>query len=86
MELVNLNTVLVLTSDRNRTQFAAINSAVLTVAAMVGPLLGGALSDRVGFAPVFLLGSGLSLVGCALYYVFVPNPTAPGDGVPQPIA
>ena len=79
LELVNLNTVLMLTSDQNRTKFAAINSAILTAAAMVGPLLGGALSDLVGFVPIFLLGSSLSLIGCAIYYVSVPDPAAPGD-------
>lgn len=79
LELVNLNTVLMLTSDQNRTEFAAVNSAILTAAAMVGPLLGGALSDLIGFVPIFLLGSSLSLIGCTIYYVSVPDPGASGD-------
>lgn len=82
LELVNLNTLLVLTSESRRTQFIAVNSAVLSSAMMLGPLAGGALSDAIGFAPVFALGGIVSLVGCALYYLFVPEP----GQAPAPLA
>lgn len=74
LEVVNLNTLLVLTDARQRTQFAAVTSTILSLATLAGPLFGGALSDRVGFGPVFVLAAALSLVGCVLYYLFVPEP------------
>jgi MFS family permease len=74
LELINLNTLLLLTGAEKRAQFLAIYSAILSTAAMVGPLLGGALSDRFGLPPVFALAGALSLAGCALYYAFVPEP------------
>ncbi|MHB0875172.1 MAG: MFS transporter [Anaerolineae bacterium] len=74
LELVNLNTLLLLSPAQGRTQYAASSSAILSVAMMIGPLVGGALSDAYGFRLVFVLGGVLSLVGCLLYSAFVPEP------------
>lgn len=81
LELVNLNTLLGLTSPRNRTSFIAANAAILSVATMLGPIAGGVLSDNFGFDVAFGLASAISVVGWALYLLFVPDPYPAGSGV-----
>jgi len=83
LELVNLNTMLMLTPAESRTQFIAVNSAILGTAAMLGPLIGGGLSDVIGFAPVFGLAGVLSLAGCVLYCAFVTEPVQPSARLSQ---
>lgn len=84
LELINLATILGLTAPENRTRFIAANSAVLGVATMVGPLVGGLLSDAAGFMPTFVVASALSAVGCGLYYRYVPEPYPhPGPTPPR---
>jgi predicted MFS family arabinose efflux permease len=51
---------------------------------MVGPLVGGLLSDAAGFMPTFVVASALSAVGCGLYYRYVPEPYPhPGPTPPR---
>ncbi len=80
LELVNLNTLLGLTSPQNRTSFIAANAAILSVATMLGPIAGGVLSDSFGFDVAFGLASAIGVVGWVLYLLFVPDPYPTGSG------
>lgn len=74
LELVNLNTLLLMAPPVERTRYAALTSAILSLAMMVGPLIGGALSEVYGLRLVFVVGGVLSLLGCVLYAICVVEP------------
>jgi len=81
LELVNLNTLLLLSPAESRTRYAAYASAVLSAAMIVGPLLGGAISDACGYRLLFALAGAVCLLGCALYYAYVRQPQLrPAEG------
>lgn len=83
LELVNLNSLLLLSPAESRTRHAAYASAALSAAMMVGPLIGGAVSDAWGFRVLFLIAGAMCLVGCALYYTYVSEPEArAGEAAP----
>jgi len=82
LELVNLNSLLLLSPAESRTRHAAYASAALSAAMMVGPLIGGAVSDTWGYRVLFLMAGAMCLAGCALYYAYVPEPEARAGEVP----
>jgi MFS family permease len=61
----------------------AIYSMVMNVGAFVAPLIGVALSDRIGIPAVLLIGGGLRVVGAALFYIWPIRGEGPKLGVPR---
>ena len=48
----------------------AIYSTVMNIGAFVCPLIGVAISDRIGIVPTLLIGGALRYVGAGLFYIF----------------
>jgi MFS family permease len=73
LELVNLNTLLILVEAKYRTEFAALHSAIISVGMLLGPMFGGRMADMLGFRPVFVGSAAVLAIGVALYWAFVPE-------------
>jgi MFS family permease len=65
--LANFNLLLELTPEAGRPRAVALYQTAVFASAVAGPLLGGWLADRVGFAAVFGASGAGRLLGIALY-------------------
>ncbi len=60
--------------DDERPTYVAINNSSVAPFALVSPLIGGAIADTWGFAPLFILGAVISLGAALTYVLFVRDP------------
>jgi MFS family permease len=58
-ELANFNTLLAATPEDGRANFIALHMFAVSLCAAVGPALGGALVDGIGFYPLFAVSAAL---------------------------
>jgi hypothetical protein len=47
----------------------AIYSMVMNIGAFIAPLIGVAISGRIGILPTLLIGGSLRILGAALFYI-----------------
>ena len=73
------NLLLASTPNEHRPRYIAIYTTVVSVVAAVGPIIGGALLDSVGFAPVFSLSTLVRASGLILFFLLVREPESPPD-------
>jgi MFS family permease len=72
--LANFNLLLQLTPDEQRPRAVALFQTAVFGSAVIGPILGGFLTDAVGFKFVFGLSSAGRFVGIALFILFTVRP------------
>jgi MFS family permease len=65
--LANFNLLLELTPQRLRARAVAVYQSVVFASAVIGPLVGGAIVDASGFAPVFVITSVGRLAGTLVF-------------------
>lgn len=68
--LANFNLLLTLTPDEQRPRAVALYQTAVFTSAVIGPLLGGFLADRVSYQLVFGMSAAGRLVGMALFTIF----------------
>jgi MFS family permease len=73
------NLLLASTPNEHRPRFIAIHTTIVSVVAAIGPIIGGALLDSVGFAPVFSLSTLVRASGLVLFFLLVREPDSPPD-------
>lgn len=69
--LANFNLLLELTPERYRARAVAVYQSVVYASAVIGPLVGGAIVDAAGFAPVFVITAVGRLAGSIIFAVGV---------------
>jgi MFS family permease len=69
--LANFNILLKLTPDDHRPEATAIYQTIVTASAVLGPLIGGAMADAVGYKAVFAVSGLFRYLGMLLFVVFV---------------
>jgi MFS family permease len=72
--LANFNILLKITPDDHRPEATAIYQTLVTASAVVGPLIGGAIADAVGYKAVFAVSGALRFVGILLFIALVVRP------------
>jgi MFS family permease len=72
--LANFNILLKITPDDHRPEATAVYQTLVAASAVIGPLIGGAMADALGYKPVFALSSALRLVGMLLFVALVVRP------------
>ncbi len=65
-ELANFNGLLTVTPEAGRANFIALHTFATALCAAVGPAIGGALVDSIGFFPLFAASAGLRFGAGAL--------------------
>lgn len=70
-ELANFNTQLALTPETNRANYIALHTFAVSICAAVGPALGGALVDVIGFHPLFVVSGILRFLAGVLLAVVI---------------
>lgn len=60
--------------EDERPTYVAINNSWVAPFALVAPLIGGLLADRVGYGPVFALAAAFSLIAAAAFRFAVRDP------------
>ena len=74
VNLSHFNTLLKATPEKERTEYTALYMAIVNIGAFICPLIGVALADRFGLAPV-LVGCGLfSIVGSMSFRLWPVQP------------
>ncbi|HNB51405.1 MAG TPA: MFS transporter [Anaerolineales bacterium] len=69
--LANFNLLLVMTPDDQRSRAVALFQTVVFTSAVLGPIIGGYLSDAVNFQLVLFISFAGRLIGAGLFSVFV---------------
>jgi MFS family permease len=75
-ELCSFNTQLRITPEDGRANYIALHMFAISLFAAVGPAIGGAVVDAVGFFPLFAVSAGLRLAAGILLHVVVPRNAA----------
>jgi MFS family permease len=70
-ELAAFNGLLSVTPEEGRARFIAINSFAVSICAALGPMLGGLLSEVIGYQPLFALSTVLRVAAGILFIVLV---------------
>jgi MFS family permease len=60
-ELSSFNTLLTITPEDGRANYIALHMFAVSLSAAIGPALGGALVDTIGFFPLFITSAALRL-------------------------
>jgi predicted MFS family arabinose efflux permease len=76
-ELANFNCLLEITPEDKRASYIATHTFAVSMAAAIGPALGGVLSDVIGFQPLFALSAILRFAAAVLLMVMVKQLVAP---------
>ena len=76
-ELSSFNTLLSITPEDGRANFIALHMFAISLFAAVGPALGGALVDTIGFFPLFAVSAALRLAAGILLNVLAGRSDAP---------
>ena len=69
--LANFNILLKLTPDDRRPEATALYQTLVIASAVVGPLIGGALADTIGYEAVFAVSGVGRFIGILLFIVLV---------------
>jgi predicted MFS family arabinose efflux permease len=72
--LASFNILLKLTPDDHRPEATALYQTLVTSSAVIGPLIGGALADSIGYKAVFAVSGAGRLVGILLFIALVLRP------------
>jgi MFS family permease len=72
--LACFNILLKLTPDDRRAEATAVYQTLVTASAVIGPVIGGALADSVGYTAVFALSGAGRFVGILLFIALVLRP------------
>jgi MFS family permease len=72
--LATFNILLKLTPDDRRPEATALYQTLVILSAVIGPLAGGALADRVGFKTVFAVSGAGRFAGIFLFIALVARP------------
>jgi MFS transporter, DHA1 family, multidrug resistance protein len=72
--LASFNILLKLTPDDHRPEATAIYQTLVTSSAVVGPLIGGALADSLGFKAVFAVSGIVRFLAMFLFIALVARP------------
>lgn len=75
-ELCSFNTQLKITPEEGRANYIALHMFAISLFAAVGPAIGGAVVDAVGFFPLFAVSAALRLAAGILLNVTVPRTAA----------
>jgi MFS family permease len=78
-ELANFNCLLEITPEDKRASYIATHTFAVSMAAAVGPAIGGVLSDVIGFQPLFALSAILRFAAAVLLVVLVKQLVAPAQ-------
>jgi predicted MFS family arabinose efflux permease len=70
-ELAAFNGLLSVTPEEGRARFIAINALAVSICAALGPVLGGLLSELIGYQPLFGLSAALRVAAGILFIVLV---------------
>ncbi len=70
-ELANFNGLLNVTPEDGRANFIALHTFAVSLCAAVGPALGGALVDSIGFYPLFAVSAALRVGAGVLLLLLV---------------
>ncbi len=70
-ELAAFNGLLSVTPEEGRARYIAINSFAVSICAALGPVLGGLLSEAIGYQPLFALSAALRVAAGVLFIVLV---------------
>ena len=70
-ELSYFNNLLTATPERGRARMIALHTVVISLCAAVGPAIGGALVDSIGFKPLFVTSALLRLSAGILLWVLI---------------
>ncbi|MBN1964212.1 MAG: MFS transporter, partial [Anaerolineae bacterium] len=70
------NLLLAATPDEHRPRYVALYTTAISVVGAIGPAIGGALLDVVGFVPVFSLSTIIRALGLIMFFAFVREPLA----------
>lgn len=76
-ELANFNCLLEITPEDKRASYIATHTFAVSMAAAIGPALGGVLSDVIGYQPLFALSAVLRFLSAVLLVVMVKHLVAP---------
>lgn len=81
--LANFTLLLALTPNEQRPRAVALYQTVVFTSAVIGPLIGGYLADRVGFAPIFAISGGGRFLAMLLFAWLAARPALrSGKGLP----
>jgi MFS family permease len=72
--LASFNILLKLTPDDRRPEATAFYQTLVTASAVIGPLVGGALADSVGYKAVFAVSGAGRFLGTLLFIALVVRP------------
>jgi len=72
--LASFNILLKLTPDDRRPEATALYQTLVTTSAVIGPLIGGALADSVGYKAVFAVSGAGRFMGTLLFVALVVRP------------
>jgi MFS family permease len=72
--LANFNVLLRITPDEHRPEATAIYQTIVAASAVIGPIVGGAMADSLGYKAVFALSGALRYVGIGLFVALVIRP------------
>ena len=78
-ELANFNCLLEITPEDKRASYIATHTFAVSMAAAVGPAIGGVLSDIVGYQPLFALSAVLRFLSAVLLVILIHRLTAPAQ-------
>lgn len=68
------NLLLAASPNEHRPHYIAIHGTVTALVGAIGPIVGGALLDAVGYYPVFALSTAVRLAGFVLFFLLVREP------------
>jgi MFS family permease len=84
VNLSHLNTLLKVTPENERPGYTALYMTVANIGAFIGPFLGIAMANAIGFAPALVICGLLSIVGSTSFWIWpVAYPNKPQ--VEQPV-
>lgn len=78
-ELANFNNLLEITPEDKRASYIATHTFAVSMAAAIGPAIGGVLSDVIGFQPLFALSAILRFLAAVLLVLLVKQLVAPAQ-------
>src|SRR5690606_37374849 len=81
MQLMSQTIIARLTSPRERTKYMAVIGAAFPAAILLGPLVGGLITDYWGWPWIFWINIPVGIVSLALILIAVPN--LPGGAHPR---
>jgi MFS family permease len=81
-ELANFNNLLAITPEDKRASYIATHTFAVSMAAAIGPAMGGVLSDLIGFQPLFALSAVLRFGAAVLLVLLVKQLVAPASPAP----